>query len=154
MLIGMPRTADAAFAPLVGRGAELLVVDAAVGRLAEGQGGAMAVVGPAGVGKSRLAREGAAVAAAAGATVLTGRAVTTGASTPYRPLIEALAPWARTHPTGEIDLGAPGRALDLLIPSASANAMTDALSPVFVAEALLRLLPHIAGGAPAVLTLE
>src|SRR3954468_19493347 len=97
MLGGMSPAAAPGCAPRAGRAPELHVVEAAVGRLAEGQGGAMAVLGPAGVGKSRLARETAALAAATGATVLTGRAVTTGTSTPYRPLIEALAPWARTH---------------------------------------------------------
>ena len=147
----MPRNVDAGFAPLVGRGEELHVVQAAVNRLAEGRGGAMAVVGAAGVGKSRLARETAAIASAGGATVLTGRAVTTGTSTPNRPLIEALAPWTRAHAATDVDLGAHARALEALVPG-TAGVVTDALSPVFVAEALLRLLPHL--GEPIVLALE
>src|SRR4051794_8721372 len=85
-----------ALAERQGRAQELRAVESAVARLAERQGGVVAVVGPSGVGKSRIAREAAALAAVRNATVLTGRAVATGSSTPYRPLIEALAPWGRT----------------------------------------------------------
>jgi DNA-binding CsgD family transcriptional regulator len=141
-----------AFAPLVARGDELRVVEMAVARLTEREGGALALVGPAGVGKSRLAREAASLAIASGATVLAGRAVTTGSSTAYRPLIEALAPWARSHGSEQPDLGAHGRALELLVPGA--GPVGEALSPVFVAEAVLRLLPSIAAEAPVVLVLE
>ncbi|MDQ1697070.1 MAG: hypothetical protein QOJ03_2423 [Frankiaceae bacterium] len=154
----MTRAGDAGFAPLVGRGPELHVVEGAFQRLADrrsrdGRGGTVAIVGPAGVGKSRLAREALSIAAAVGTTALTGRAVTTGASTPYRPLIEALAPWARGHAVNEVDLGAHTRALDVLVPG-SAGVASDASSPVFVAEALLRLLPLVAGDGPVVLLLE
>ena len=97
-----------------------------------------------------LAREAAALATAAGAAVLSGRAVATGAATPYRPLVEALAPWAR----GEgVELEAHRRALDALVPSTAGSPM-DAVSPVFVAEALLRLLPHASGDGAAVLIIE
>ena len=72
---------------LVGRAAELQVVGTAIAGLTVGRGGALALVGPAGVGKSRLAREAAALATGNDVAVLTGRAVATGGSTPYRPLI-------------------------------------------------------------------
>src|SRR4051794_2204107 len=152
----MTSPGDAGFAPLVGRGAELQVVDTAVRRLSEHQGGAIAVVGPAGVGKSRLARETAAIAEQAGATVLTGRAVATGASTAHRPLVEALAPWARLHPANELDLGAHQRGIEALLPGSGGGAggLSDAISPVFVAEAFVRALPHIGRDRPVVLTLE
>src|SRR3954467_13354988 len=149
---------DAWFAPIVGRGAELQVVETAVRRLSERQGGAIAVVGPAGVGKSRLARETARIAGRAGATVLSGRAVATGASTAYRPLVEALAPWARLHPANELDLGPHQRGIEALLPGAGASGggggLSDAISPVFVAEALVRALPHLGRGGAVVLTLE
>src|SRR3954469_11493234 len=150
----MTSPGDAGFAPLVGRGAELQVVDTAVRRLSEHQGGAIAVVGPAGVGKSRLARETATIAEHAGATVLSGRAVATGASTAYRPLVEALAPWARLHSADELDLGAHQRAIEALLPSAGGGGLSDAISPVFVAEAFVRALPHLGRDRALVLTLE
>src|SRR4051794_19331542 len=148
----MTSSGDAWFAPIVGRGAELHVVETAVRRLTDHQGGAIAVVGPAGVGKSRLAREAAGIAEHAGATVLTGRAVATGATTAYRPLVEALAPWVRLHPAAELDLGAHQRGLEALLPGS--GGVSDAISPVFVAEAFVRALPHIGRDGPVVLALE
>ena len=144
---------EAAALTLVGREPELHAVDTAVATLTEGRGGAIALVGPGGVGKSRLAREATSRAAAAGACVLTGRAVATGRSTSYRPLIEALAPWARAHSRSDVDLGAHNRAYDVLVPG-WATGTADPLSPVFVAEAMLRLLPHVSAGAPTLLMLE
>ncbi|MBV9292781.1 MAG: AAA family ATPase [Frankiales bacterium] len=149
----MTVTRDAAARTIVGRGPELQAIDTAVAALADGQGGAVALVGPGGVGKSRLAREATAIASARGLTVLSGRAVATGGSTPYRPLIEALAPWARTHAPGDVDLGAHERAYGVLVPGWATGA-AEPLSPVFVAEALLRLLPHVSGGARTLLLLE
>ena len=148
----MRGSGDSWSAPIVARDGELRVVETAVRRLTDGQGGAIGIVGPAGVGKSRLAREAAAIAQVAGTTMLTGRAVATGASTAYRPLVEALAPWSRTHPASKLDLGPHHRALDVLMPSSAP--VTDALSPVFVAEALLRLLPHIGRDGPVMLVVE
>ena len=138
---------------LVGREGELRLVDSAVSALADGHGGALAVVGAAGVGKSRIAREAVALAAARGLTVLTGRAVATGGSTPYRPLTEALAPWARTHSPEDVELGAHTRAFDVLVPGWASTPL-DGLSPVFVAEALLQLLPTVGNGKPVVLLVE
>src|SRR3954469_1331539 len=152
MLAAVTLTGEAAAPGLVGRDLELRAVETAVAAVAERRGGALAGVGPAGVGKSRLAREATARATASGTTVLTGRAVATGGSTPYRPLIEALAPWARAHSRNEVDLGAHARAFDVLVPG-WAGATAEPLSPVFVAEALLRLLPHV-GDGPALLLLE
>ncbi|MGE2725977.1 ATP-binding protein [Mycolicibacterium pulveris] len=56
-------------APLVGRRMELAAVEAAVRRAVDGRGGVVNVVGPPGIGKSRLAREAAAAAARRGAEV-------------------------------------------------------------------------------------
>src|SRR4051812_14721342 len=144
---------EPALLDLVGRVAELQAIDAAIAALADGRGGAMALVGPGGVGKSRLAREAMTRASARGITVLTGRAVDTGGSTPYRPLIEALAPWARAHQTSDVDLGAHNRAYGVLVPG-WASGPADPLSPVFVAEALLRLLPHVSSSGQILLVLE
>lgn len=56
-------------AALVGRDWEMGVIDAIVGRTMECHGGVVNVVGPAGIGKSRVAREAAALAAARGVEV-------------------------------------------------------------------------------------
>ena len=146
-------TGEAAPPGLVGRDPELRVMATAVDALTGRRGGALAVVGPAGVGKSRVAREATAFASARGVAVLTGRAVATGGSTPYRPLIEALAPWARTASPDAVDLGAHARAFDVLVPG-WASGVPEPLSPVFVAEALLRLLPIVSGDSPSLLLLE
>jgi DNA-binding CsgD family transcriptional regulator len=138
---------------LVGRELELRVIETAVEALREGRGGALAVVGAAGVGKSRLARAAADLAGGSGLTVLTGRAVATSGSTPYRPLTEALAPWARSRARADLDLGAHARAFDVLVPG-WAGGHAEPLTPVFVAEALLRLLPHVSSEAPVVLLVE
>src|SRR3954451_21398654 len=144
---------EPALLDLVGRGTELQAIDAAVAALADGRGGAIALVGPGGVGKSRLAREAMTRASAQRIAVLTGRAVDTGGSTAQRPLIEALAPWARAHQLSDVDLGAHNRAYGVLVPG-WASGPADPLSPVFVAEALLRLLPHISPTGQILLVLE
>jgi DNA-binding CsgD family transcriptional regulator len=128
---------------LIGRVAELATLADAV-RTQEG--GSLALSGPAGVGKSRLAREAAQLAREHGATVLTGRAVPGSAALPYRPLVEALAAWARNAPA--VDLGPYARALDVLVPG---HRTDEPLSPVFVAEGLLRALLHL---GPTLLLLE
>ena len=56
-------------APLVGRGWEMAAVDALLERAIGGRGGVVNVVGPPGIGKSRVAREAAAAAAGRGVEV-------------------------------------------------------------------------------------
>ncbi|OBC17134.1 cyclase [Mycobacterium sp. 852013-50091_SCH5140682] len=56
-------------ARLVGRDAEMAVIGALVDRAASGRGGVVNVVGPAGIGKSRVAREAAALAGDRGVAV-------------------------------------------------------------------------------------
>src|SRR5882757_7066455 len=73
---------------LLGREAELAVLRAALAAAGQGHGGLVALAGEAGVGKSRLLAELAGEASAGGITVATGRAVPSGAVTPYRPLAE------------------------------------------------------------------
>src|SRR5271166_361935 len=63
---GLVRTAEAS---LVGRRWEMAALDAMVDRAIGGRGGVVTVVGPPGIGKSRVAREVAALAAARGVEV-------------------------------------------------------------------------------------
>ena len=55
---------------LVGRRSEMAALEAIVDRAIGGRGGVVGVVGPPGIGKSRVAREAAALAAARGVEVL------------------------------------------------------------------------------------
>jgi AAA ATPase domain len=74
---------------VVGRDAELAALTDHLDAAVAGHGRLVLLVGEAGVGKSRLAREVAARAADRGLPVLSGRAVP-GAALPFRPLSEAL----------------------------------------------------------------
>ncbi|HMC36859.1 MAG TPA: AAA family ATPase, partial [Actinomycetota bacterium] len=62
---------------LVGREAEVSALDALLAGAAGGVGGLVAILGPAGIGKSRLAREAQARAPRWGIDSLVGRAVQT-----------------------------------------------------------------------------
>ena len=83
---------------LVGRDAELDGLRRALDAAARGAGGLVLLAGEPGIGKSRLVRELAALAADGGAVVLPGRAVATGGSSPYRPWTEVLLEATRRHP--------------------------------------------------------
>ncbi|HEV8229557.1 MAG TPA: adenylate/guanylate cyclase domain-containing protein, partial [Candidatus Limnocylindria bacterium] len=81
--------------PLVGRDAELALLTSLVDRLHGGQGGAVAIIGEAGAGKSRLLAELKRAAASGAVTWLEGRCFTLGETTRYAPFVEAL-----THMAG------------------------------------------------------
>ncbi len=127
---------------LVGRGAERSVLLGSLERLRTGSGEAVAVVGTAGVGKSRLARELLTAGRDANVPVLVGRAVPAASAVPYRAVRESLLSWSRTHrlPADE-RLGSYARALDHLLEEGTPDGQP--LSPVFIAEGYLRLLAAI-----------
>lgn len=103
-----------------------------------GRGSTTALLGPAGIGKSRLAREAAAAAQAWGIPVLTGRAVPGGDATAFRPIAEALLAGLRRHP------GIDARPeLGRLVPRWRADDRSDG-SVLVLAEAVLRLLQDLA----------
>ncbi|MFN8539840.1 MAG: AAA family ATPase [Thermomicrobiales bacterium] len=76
--------------PLVGRAAEHLALVAAYEAARRRQTGMALLAGEPGIGKSRLARDFLAWAAAQGADILHSRAFETGGTLPYHPLVEAL----------------------------------------------------------------
>ena len=85
----MPRRVSAP--ELIGRRAELAVLDAALTDAAGGAGRLVLVEGDAGVGKTRLVQRFAERAAESGAAVLTGGCLQLEADLPYAPFAEALA---------------------------------------------------------------
>jgi predicted ATPase/DNA-binding CsgD family transcriptional regulator len=140
---------------LVGRGAEVAALTRALDAAGSGAGGAVFVTGDAGVGKSRLAREAALLAATRGYLVLTGRATESTIPVPFRPITEALMGAARAgivpDTAGIADYRA---ALGTLVPEWSRPGDGDAeVSPVIFGEALLRMLA-LPGRPAGLLVLE
>jgi predicted Ser/Thr protein kinase/tetratricopeptide (TPR) repeat protein len=75
-------------ARIFGRDRELALAEAALRRARAGSGSLLLVTGEAGIGKSRLAREVAARAAASGVRALWGRAWEAGGAMPYWPWVQ------------------------------------------------------------------
>lgn len=88
---------------VVGREDELRALERAVDDVAQARGGAVALTGPAGVGKSRLVREVFGRATRVGLPVMTGRAVSTSSATSYGPVSELWFQFARRAPVPAAD---------------------------------------------------
>jgi class 3 adenylate cyclase/tetratricopeptide (TPR) repeat protein len=88
-----PRGIDGLRSGIIGRGAEMRRLRAALGQAMDGRGKIIVITGEAGLGKSRLVAELRAHAAALPRPPLwlEGRCVELGMSTPYGPLVEALS---------------------------------------------------------------
>jgi DNA-binding CsgD family transcriptional regulator len=131
---------------LVGRRAERQALESALARALAGQGGCAVITGEAGIGKSRLIRELARIAADQQVLVVTGRAVPASATAPYRPVTEALLQLLRRHPLPDdpslapwlphLAAVLPGAVIDSLAPRLGRSADSQAVR----AEAVLRLL--------------
>jgi DNA-binding SARP family transcriptional activator/tetratricopeptide (TPR) repeat protein len=83
---------------LHGRDDEVRVLDRAIARAEGGRGGTIALVGEAGIGKTRLAEAAQTAAAAGGCHVLRGTARPDSGITPYGPVAEALEPLLQERP--------------------------------------------------------
>ena len=83
---------------LVGRRAEIQALESALAGALAGQGGCAVITGEAGIGKSRLIRELARMAAGRQVPVVVGRGVPASTSAPYRPVAEALLQLLRRRP--------------------------------------------------------
>jgi predicted ATPase len=141
---------------LVGRDEEARLLRAALTAARAGRGSTVFVAGEAGIGKSRLVREVTRTAAESGLAVLAGRAVAGGAPTPFRPFAEALTSAGRAGrlPSSE-ELGPFRPVLGRLIPEwRPPQPVPGEESPVFLGEAVLRLLRALAPQAGCVLVLE
>jgi ATP/maltotriose-dependent transcriptional regulator MalT len=141
---------------LVGRDEEARLLRAALTAAGTGRGSTVFLAGEAGIGKSRLVREVTRTAMESGLAVLAGRAVAGGAPTPFRPFAEALTSAGRAGrlPSSE-ELGPFRPVLGRLIPQwRPPQPVPGEESPVFLGEAVLRLLRAVAPPAGCVLVLE
>ncbi len=143
----------------VGRAAELAMLGGALAAARQRAGGAVFLLGEAGIGKSRLAGECAYHAYGVGLPVLRGRGSSTGTVTPFRPLIEALSSRFRAAgPPTDPELAPYRPALARLVPEwRDATAAGPGVYPetvVELAEALLRLLAVLGRDQGCVLLLE
>ncbi len=139
----------------MGRDEEL----AALGRLVDaaraGRGGTALLVGEAGIGKSRLAREMCALASGQGLRTLVGRAVQEGRATPYRAVSEAIFSAVRgSSPPSAPQLEPFMPALGRMVPDWRAAGEPGEESSVIVGEAVLRLLRLLGGQSGCLLVLE
>jgi DNA-binding CsgD family transcriptional regulator len=142
---------------IVGREGLLSLLASAVRRLrAERRGGALVLVGEAGVGKTRLAEHAREAAGKAGIVTVTGRALPEAADGSRRPVAEALLALTRDRPAPEDENLAPYAAvIASLVPHWRAPGWSAPQEPVVVmAEAVLRVLRWASEGAGALLILE
>ena len=107
---------------LVGRRPEIQALESALAGALAGRGGCAVITGEAGIGKSRLIRELARMAADRQVPVVMGRAVPASASAPYRPVTEALLQLLRRRPLPDDPSLAPWLPhLAVLLPGAVAD---------------------------------
>ena len=141
--------------PLVGRDAERQCLEEAV---ATGRRGVVAIVGEAGIGKTRLARELARLAAGAGARVIVGRCHDAERILPFRPWVEALRSGGLAGDPEALAQLAPVWRLELarlfpeIAPEAPAVAPTENVLQLF--EGLVRLILDAAARWPLTIVLE
>lgn len=138
---------------LIGHGPERAALTEALMASQAGAGRVVTLVGDAGIGKSSVCREVARNARASGVPTLVGRAVETGTSEPFRPLIEALAGLRDTGPPEDPSLLPYRGLLGLLLPG-WATKPPPVPSVAALSEAVLRLLSVIASEDGALLILE
>ena len=78
---------------MVGRAREVTLANEAVLRLIEGRGGSLAIIGEAGIGKSRLLAEVLWLDAVRDCRVLEGRALSVGRNLAFHPFVDILRQW-------------------------------------------------------------
>jgi DNA-binding SARP family transcriptional activator/tetratricopeptide (TPR) repeat protein len=144
---------------LVGRDAERAELRRMLREAAIGRGQAAAILGEAGIGKSRLAAELAADAARQGARVLIGRCHESEQILPFAPWVEAMR---ASHALGDADVLAslgPARGAELgrLFPELSASGIlptADAADARLLFDAMAALLARVAADTPLVVIVE
>lgn len=157
-----PRVSLALEMPLVGRESELSVLMTRYRSACEGRVEIVVLAGESGIGKTRLATDFAAWAAAQGADVLQGRAFETGGRLPYQPLVDALrlrierenAPDDLLEDVWLTELSRLLVELRERYPDLAAPGPEDAASRIRLFEALARLVAAFAERAPVLLVLD
>src|SRR5579859_78602 len=141
---------------LIGREPEMTVVGQAVESAHNGRGSSILLLGEAGVGKSRLAREAGALGQQRRMLAVWGRCVDGGQSAPYRPFSEALLAGLRGQAPPEVDALRPFKPmLGRLIPHwRDEVAQVAESSVVLLGEAVLRLLRILAGDRGTLVVIE
>src|SRR6266852_6316093 len=149
-------------APLVGRAAAFSQLVGSFQQACQGQPQAVLVVGEAGMGKTRLAREFVAWAQAQGAEVLCGSAFEMGGRLPYQPLVEAIRPRLEEENAPEdlledVWLAELSRILPELrvrYPDLGLATEEELTAKVRLFEAVARLFARLAQGGPLVLFVD
>ena len=149
-------------APLVGRATAFRQLVGRYQQAQQGQPQAVLLVGEAGIGKTRLASEFVAWAAAQGAEVLRGHAFELGGRLPYQPLVEALREWLEAENAPEdlledlwlAELSRLLPKLRLRYPDLPAPTQDELSGKLRLFEAVACLLEALAQRAPIVLLLE
>ncbi len=139
---------------LVGRDQERELLARSADAARSGAGTAIAVIGEAGVGKSRLVTEMLVGSRAEGMLALRGRTGAAPGRIPFRPVAEALAGGLRERPNLQLDLRGFRPALASVLPGWFDGPGASSPDVVFVAEAVLRLLRLLASDRGAVMVLE
>lgn len=132
---------------VVGRDREIALGVGAVAASRVTGGAALAVVGEAGIGKTRLVAEWVRAARLRGLAVISGRGSTENIAVPLAPWAEALSSCTRGRPWPDDALLTPYRAvLGLLIPAWRGQRWVAPSEPPGVLdEAIVRVLAHLAG---------
>jgi DNA-binding SARP family transcriptional activator len=145
----------ASLPPLVGRAQQLTAIVERLDDLSARRGGALGVEGPAGIGKTRLLREAAALARARGFHVASGRAREEEGPLPYGPFVEAVsAALAKDRANAEL-LPAPFAELIPALPPGAAVPKSDPLTArTLLFSGLERFFAARAKKAPLVLVLD
>lgn len=139
---------------VIGRTPALEAIDALVAGAADRRGAVLALVGEAGIGKSRLAREARRRGQDAGVAVGCGRASPT-TRTPFRPFAEALLAVTRdTGIPGGTQLGPYRPALARVVPEWASDPSPAEPSAVVFAEAIVRTLAAVAADRGLLVVLE
>jgi predicted ATPase len=145
---------------LIGRDDEVQAMQAALHAARHASGGSVFLLGEAGVGKSRLAREAERLALSDGMRVLWGRSVEDGGAVAFRPLTEALMSSLRRDSAvlaDHADLRPFLPSLGRLIPDVREHGVVPASaddSPVLLSEAVLRVLRALGSPDGCLLVLE
>jgi predicted ATPase len=140
---------------LVGRATEVRALTDLVAGGAEGRGGAAFVLGEAGIGKSRMLTAISDIAHSRQMVVLRGRAASSSAPAPYRPIAEALLSALRGHDLGDDPtLDRLRSAVGVLVPGSTEIHAGDDPSVVLLGEATLALVERCGPRRGAVLLLE